>query len=245
MDVNDKWFVCIKAIPQKGGGIMPLIAEDEPVTLNKIKAYCKDELTVDFFAEHFRPAKDNEIPIVLTDFERMLDATAYALQNSKDSERKQTIRKHSDILIKLARKEIEKKPERNNTTESRAAFIPRLKPRAFPLQYRNYLPRPRSVAVVWVNLRWFVRWYLVAHVWRVGVHVVDVAVENGAALALGATVVFIVDGLAAVLLGELADEGRSCRDAEQIRIDIVPPLVGGAAACDDGGVDGQGGAADQ
>lgn len=74
---------------------------------------------------------------------------------------------------------------------------------------------------------------------------INVAVEDGVPIALGLTVLVVVDRFTLILLCELCSEGDACRKAEQVRIDVLPPLMWGAATGCNGSVDGKGRTADK
>ena len=58
-----KWYICIKSIPQKDGGFMPLFCEGEHATIEKIFDMLP-ELKNDtaLFTEHFRKVTEVDLP---------------------------------------------------------------------------------------------------------------------------------------------------------------------------------------
>ena len=58
-----KWYICIKPIPQKDGGFMPLFCEGEHATIEKIFDMLP-ELKNDtaLFTEHFRKVTEVDLP---------------------------------------------------------------------------------------------------------------------------------------------------------------------------------------
>ena len=58
-----KWYICIKSIPQKDGGFMPLFCEGEHATIEKIfdmLPELKNDTTL--FTEHFRKVTEVDLP---------------------------------------------------------------------------------------------------------------------------------------------------------------------------------------
>lgn len=58
-----KWYICIKSIPQKDGGFMPLFCEGEQAPIEKIFSMCPElRNDVALFVEYFRKVTEDDLP---------------------------------------------------------------------------------------------------------------------------------------------------------------------------------------
>ena len=85
-----KWYICIKSIPQKDGGFMPLFCEGEHATIEKIfDMFPELKNNTALFTEHFRKVTEVDLPkekpsTIKFEEEPVFDGMVYEYIKSKE-----------------------------------------------------------------------------------------------------------------------------------------------------------------